>query len=74
MDDDAARRVAAARVGRLATIGADGRPHVVPVCFVLDGDTVYSAVDRKPKRTTALQRLANPYMPPDPAMIGRERI
>src|SRR5207249_11144921 len=57
--DDAARRVAAARVARLATIGADGRPHVVPVCFVLAGDTVYSAVDRKPKRTTALQRLAN---------------
>jgi PPOX class probable F420-dependent enzyme len=53
------RRVAAARVGRLATSEADGPPHLVPVCFVLSGDTVYSAVDRKPKRTPQLRRLAN---------------
>jgi PPOX class probable F420-dependent enzyme len=37
----------------------DGRPHVVPFCFVVDGDRVYSAVDAKPKRTARLQRLAN---------------
>ena len=60
MDDAAARaRVADARVGHLATVTADGRPHVVPCCFVLDGDTIYSAVDDKPKRTTALKRLDN---------------
>jgi PPOX class probable F420-dependent enzyme len=60
MDDAAARaRVADARLGHLATVAADGRPHVVPCCFVLDGDTVYSAVDAKPKRTTALKRLDN---------------
>ena len=53
------RRVAAARVGRLATSEGDGPPHLVPVCFVLAGDTVYSAVDRKPKRTPQLRRLAN---------------
>ncbi len=53
------RRVAAARVGRLATSEGDGPPHLVPVCFVLSGDTVYSAVDRKPKRTPQLRRLAN---------------
>jgi PPOX class probable F420-dependent enzyme len=51
--------VEAARVARLATVGADLRPHLVPVCFVLDGDTVYSAVDRKPKRTTRLRRVHN---------------
>lgn len=28
------------RTGKLATIRADGRPHVVPIWFVLDGDTV----------------------------------
>ena len=50
---------AAARVARLATAGADGRPHVVPICFALDGDTLYTAVDRKPKRTRALRRLRN---------------
>jgi PPOX class probable F420-dependent enzyme len=50
---------AAARVARLATAGADGRPHVVPICFVLDGETLYTAVDEKPKRTRALRRLRN---------------
>jgi PPOX class probable F420-dependent enzyme len=48
-----------ARVARLATVGEDGRPHVVPICFVLDGDTLYTAVDEKPKRTRELRRLAN---------------
>ncbi len=55
----ARERFAAARVARLATVGADGTPHLVPVVFAVDGDTVYTAVDRKPKRTTALRRLAN---------------
>jgi PPOX class probable F420-dependent enzyme len=48
------------RVAHLATVGAaDGRPHVVPICFALDGDTLYTAVDEKPKTTRALRRLAN---------------
>ena len=53
------RRVGEARVGHLATVDPAGRPHVVPVVFVLEGDTVYSAVDRKPKRTPRLQRVRN---------------
>jgi PPOX class probable F420-dependent enzyme len=48
-----------ARVARLATVAPDGRPHVVPICFAVDGDTLYMAVDEKPKRTRALQRLRN---------------
>jgi PPOX class probable F420-dependent enzyme len=52
-------RFAAARVARLATVTAGGRPHVVPVCFVLAGDVIYSAVDAKPKSTSALRRLDN---------------
>jgi PPOX class probable F420-dependent enzyme len=52
-------RVDAARVGRLATVDAQGTPHVVPVCFALVGDAFTFAVDHKPKRTTALRRLAN---------------
>jgi PPOX class probable F420-dependent enzyme len=57
---EARRRFAAARVARLATAGADGRPHLVPICFAVDGDTVYSAVDDvKPKATRRLRRLAN---------------
>jgi PPOX class probable F420-dependent enzyme len=48
-----------ARVARLATVDLRGRPHVVPICFVLDGETLYSVVDDKPKRTRRLQRLRN---------------
>lgn len=54
----ARERFAAARVARLASVGRTG-PHVVPVVFVVAGDTIYHAVDHKPKRTTALKRLAN---------------
>jgi PPOX class probable F420-dependent enzyme len=60
LDDTAAHgRFVTARVARLATVGADGRPHLVPICFALDGQTLYSAVDGKPKRTTELARLAH---------------
>jgi PPOX class probable F420-dependent enzyme len=52
-------RVLAARVARLATIDEEGRPHLVPICFVLDRDVLYSAVDEKPKRSRRLKRLAN---------------
>jgi PPOX class probable F420-dependent enzyme len=55
----AEEHLAAARVGRLATVTPDGRPHVVPVCFALAGGRIYTAVDRKPKATTALARLDN---------------
>jgi PPOX class probable F420-dependent enzyme len=57
--EEARSRFAAARIARLATVGADRRPHLVPVVFAVSGDIVYTAVDAKPKRTTALRRLAN---------------
>ncbi len=56
---EARARFAAARVARLATADASGRPHLVPVAFAVAEDTIYSAVDAKPKRTRALRRLAN---------------
>jgi PPOX class probable F420-dependent enzyme len=56
---EARRRFAAARVARLATADATGRPHLVPIVFAVFGDQVYSAVDAKPKRTVALRRLTN---------------
>jgi nitroimidazol reductase NimA-like FMN-containing flavoprotein (pyridoxamine 5'-phosphate oxidase superfamily) len=41
-----------AQVCRIATVRADGEPHVIPVCPVFDGDaTVF--VDLGPKSTTA---------------------
>jgi PPOX class probable F420-dependent enzyme len=57
--DEARRRFAEATVARLATADGAGRPHIVPMVFVVAGDTIYNAVDAKPKRTTALRRLAN---------------
>ena len=56
---EARARFAAARVARLATADAAGVPHLVPIAFAVVGDTIYSAVDAKPKRTRALRRLAN---------------
>lgn len=63
------RRVAAAPVARLATIDAAGRAHLVPFCFALDGDTLYSAVDEKPKRTKRLKRLENIRLHPDVTVL-----
>jgi PPOX class probable F420-dependent enzyme len=60
MDASAARRrLSEARVARLATVGANATPHLAPVVLALDGDTIYFAVDAKPKRTAHLQRLRN---------------
>jgi PPOX class probable F420-dependent enzyme len=58
-EQEARARFDLARVARLATVDASGRPHLVPTVFAVDHDTLYSAVDHKPKRTTALRRLAN---------------
>jgi PPOX class probable F420-dependent enzyme len=62
-------RVRDARVGRLATVGPDGRPHLVPVCFALEGDVLYSAVDEKPKRSKRLKRLENIRVRPDVTVL-----
>ena len=57
--DDARRRFGEARVARLATVRADGRPHLVPVVFAVEGERVFTVVDAKPKTSPALQRLRN---------------
>jgi PPOX class probable F420-dependent enzyme len=59
VDFDPEARFAPAPVARLATVAPDGRPHLVPVVFALHGETVYTAVDAKPKTTQRLRRLAN---------------
>ena len=56
-------------MARLATIDPDGRPHLVPIVFALDGDTLYSAVDRKPKRSTTLRRIENARARPDVTIL-----
>jgi PPOX class probable F420-dependent enzyme len=47
------------RVGRLATADAAAVPHIVPVCFALGDDVLYTAIDEKPKRGVELRRLRN---------------
>lgn len=61
MDVDVRAFVLAQRVARLATVDAGGAPHIVPVCFALDGDTLYTPVDEKPKRgdPARLRRVRN---------------
>lgn len=57
--DDALARFRSARVARLATVSANGEPHLVPVTFATWDDVVVIAVDHKPKTTTNLKRLRN---------------
>ncbi|MDX1889452.1 TIGR03668 family PPOX class F420-dependent oxidoreductase [Mycolicibacterium sp. 050158] len=60
---DAAATFSAAPVAVLATVGANGAPHAVPVVFAVRSvggeSTVYTAVDAKRKSTHRLRRLAN---------------
>ncbi|MGW1894378.1 TIGR03668 family PPOX class F420-dependent oxidoreductase [Streptomyces sp. NPDC002004] len=67
---EARERFAAARIARLATVDAAGRPHQVPVVFAVEGDTVFLAVDHKPKRTTRLRRLANIAANPNVCLLA----
>jgi len=55
------------RRGFLAT-SARGRPTVVPVCFCLKDDVIYSAMDRKPKGPS-LARLRNILLNPEVAFL-----
>lgn len=64
-------RVEKARVAHLATLDAESRPHIVPVCFAYHDKFFYSAVDRKPKRVPPekLARLRHIRRSPQVAML-----
>lgn len=59
--DDMAAILQSFRVGHLATADAKAMPHLVPICFVYDGQVVYTAIDHKPKRATGyrMKRIRN---------------
>ena len=60
LDEPEARsRMAKARVATLATVRRDGRPHVVPIVFGVEGETIYSVADPKPKAGLDLLRHRN---------------
>lgn len=48
-------------VAHLATADRHAAPHVVPVCFALDGTSLYITIDQKPKRDAGrpLKRVRN---------------
>ncbi len=61
----------ARRTGHLATVDADGMPHVVPVCYALGAETLYIVLDEKPKRAAVrdLKRVRNIRVNPRAALV-----
>ncbi|MCI0439584.1 MAG: TIGR03668 family PPOX class F420-dependent oxidoreductase [Chloroflexi bacterium] len=59
------------RVARLATADASGRPHAVPITYAFDGESIYSALDLKPKRVEVmrLRRVRNILENPSVALV-----
>ena len=67
--DDQVRFTESQRVAHLATADANGRPHVVPVCFAYLNRRIYIAIDEKPKRSLRLKRLRNIEENPRVALV-----
>ncbi|PSP86250.1 TIGR03668 family PPOX class F420-dependent oxidoreductase [Halobacteriales archaeon QS_1_68_17] len=63
--------VESARVGRLATADADGRPHAVPICYALAGERVVTPIDEKPKSVgpSRLRRVRDVRENPTVALV-----
>jgi PPOX class probable F420-dependent enzyme len=51
------RRVAEARAARVGTLDERGRAHLVPIVYVIDGDTLYSSTDAGPRPVKRLRNL-----------------
>ncbi|HKQ08105.1 MAG TPA: TIGR03668 family PPOX class F420-dependent oxidoreductase [Blastocatellia bacterium] len=59
------------RVARLATVDGDGRPAVIPICYVFDDHHFYSPLDEKPKQVAPrqLKRVRNIESNPHVALV-----
>jgi PPOX class probable F420-dependent enzyme len=68
-DAEIEARLDASPVARLATIAADGRPHLVPIVFARAGGALWSPIDGKPKRGGALARIRNIERDPRVALL-----
>ena len=62
-------KLAQARFATLTTVRHDGRPHAVPIVFVIVSGKLVTAVDHKPKTTSRLVRLANIEANPDVSIL-----
>jgi PPOX class probable F420-dependent enzyme len=67
----ASRLIRSARTAHLATANKSGQPHVIPICFVFDGNDFYSPIDEKPKRTAPqkLKRIRNVLKNPQVSLV-----
>jgi PPOX class probable F420-dependent enzyme len=70
LSDEQRRFLAARRIAHLATADRRGVPHLVPVCFAIDGDCAYITIDEKPKRAGALKRVSNIRENPAVALLA----
>jgi PPOX class probable F420-dependent enzyme len=57
------------RVARLAYLDREGRPRVLPVTFAVGGDSVWSAIDEKPKRVAEPARVGALRQRPEAALV-----
>jgi len=66
--------LAEARVAHLGCSTKNGKPLVIPVCFVFDGSAIYSAIDEKPKRSQplSLRRISNIIENPHVSLVVDE--
>lgn len=71
LSQDQARWLAAAPSAHLATADASGAPHVIPVCYACDGESLFSVLDQKPKRAqvTRLRRVRNIQENPQVSLV-----
>jgi PPOX class probable F420-dependent enzyme len=72
IDDQTRHFLERQRVAHLATADASGAPHVVPICFALIDNTLYIAIDEKPKQADLwrLRRLRNIAANPQVAVVA----
>jgi PPOX class probable F420-dependent enzyme len=59
------------RVARLATVGRDHGPHVIPIVYALEAGPLYTPLDHKAKRVplTQLKRVRNIIANPQVAVV-----
>ncbi len=71
MEDWARAFLLESRLAHLATSTKNGKPQVIPICYVYDGDSLYSSIDEKPKRRspTRLQRVLNIVQNPSVSLV-----
>lgn len=68
------KRLEQARVARLVTLDPKGYPHLVPICFAIQGRALYTPLDKKPKRRLweSLTRVKNIRVNPRVALLVDE--